>query len=462
LYSGNTNIQGSGRLGGGNFTGNITVGSTLTFHGTNNQTISGSISGASLIYKYGNATLTLRGSNTMTGDIQMGHSSSNITAGTIRLEHVNALGSKFLSWENDGTIELGVNGITITGGALIGARNSATDGKRRYRLDLAGSNTGTISGNFDIRMNGVTFDVGVDDILTLSGNMNNGNGAASWEKTGAGTLVLTGATNTAVGITTISGGTVQVGNGGTTGTLNSISNVVNNGTLVFNRSDTITVANQISGNGSVVQSGSGTLILSGSNTYSGITVINSGTLEAAHANALGTNNTVQVSGGTLLVSANGALNGKDIELNSNTVGLSFNGSYSGTVGSLTLCADSIIDLGSGTIRLLIEDLDLSTYTLSLFNWTGTVSGTGDDTDRIYVGPDLSDEALSKIYFYSGDYGTDSFLGSGFNLGLRQTSWEPGLEGYQIIAVPEPETWATALLLLAVGGFWMCRKINDPS
>jgi autotransporter-associated beta strand protein len=232
--------------------------------------------------------------------------------------------------------------------------------------------------------------------------------------------------------------------------------------LVFNRSDTITVANQISGNGSVVQSGSGTLILSGSNTYSGITVINSGTLEAAHANALGTNNTVQVSGGTLLVSASGALNGKDIELNSNTIGLSFNGSYSGTVGSLTLCADSVIDLGYGTIRLLIEDLDLSTYTLSLFNWTGTVSGTGDDTDRIYVGPDLSDEALSKIYFYSGDYGTDSFLGSGFDLGLRQTSWNPGLEGYQIIAVPEPETWATALLLLAVGGLWMCRKINDPS
>ncbi|MFZ9965099.1 MAG: hypothetical protein ACO3GO_07810, partial [Terrimicrobiaceae bacterium] len=64
--------------------------------------------------------------------------------------------------------------------------------------------------------------------------------------------------------------------------------------------------------------------------------------------------------------------------------------------------------------------------------------------------------LGKISFYSGS-ANDSFLGTGFDLGLRATTWDPGLEGYQIIPVPEPETWATGLLLLLGGAVWIFRK-----
>jgi autotransporter-associated beta strand protein len=50
---------------------------------------------------------------------------------------------------------------------------------------------------------------------------------------GAGTWIITG-TNNYSGGTTIAGGTLQLGNGGTTGDL--LGNVTDNGTLTFDRS----------------------------------------------------------------------------------------------------------------------------------------------------------------------------------------------------------------------------------
>lgn len=95
-------------------------------------------------------------------------------------------------------------------------------------------------------------------------------------KAGAGTMVIGSAvtyTNTVV-----SGGTLQIGAGGTTGNLGS-GTVTTNASLAFNRSDTYTVSAAIGGTGSVVQNGSGTLVLAGTNTYLGDTIVNSGILE---------------------------------------------------------------------------------------------------------------------------------------------------------------------------------------
>src|SRR6185437_13364459 len=108
-------------------------------------------------------------------------------------------------------------------------------------------------------------------------------GLGSLTKTNSGTLTLLTA-NDYIGGTTIGQGTIQVGNG----------------TLVFNQPDNYDFTNVISGAGSLTQSGTATLSLSGNNTYSGTTLINSGTLQVGDGATSGTL-------GTNTVTDNGAL-----------------------------------------------------------------------------------------------------------------------------------------------------------
>ena len=90
-----------------------------------------------------------------------------------------------------------------------------------------------------------------------------------------GTVILTAA-NTYTGGTTLSGGTLQIGNGGTTGSV--VGAIVNNSALVLNRSDDLLFANPISGTGSFEKMGTNQVTITGTNTYSGGTIIDAGTL----------------------------------------------------------------------------------------------------------------------------------------------------------------------------------------
>ena len=71
------------------------------------------------------------------------------------------------------------------------------------------------------------------------------------------------------------------------------------GALLFSRSTNLVYRGNINGNLSVTQSGSNLLLLSGSNSYTGATNVNSGTLIAAGASALGSG-AVTVAGGATL------------------------------------------------------------------------------------------------------------------------------------------------------------------
>ncbi|MEM1159024.1 MAG: autotransporter-associated beta strand repeat-containing protein [Verrucomicrobiota bacterium] len=173
--------------------------------------------------------------------------------------------------------------------------------------------------------------------FTVGGVISGSNGVT---KSGAGTVILTG-DNIYSGGTTINAGTLQVGNGGTTGGISG--DVTNNGTLTFNRLDNVSFSNAISGTGEVTKEGAGTLTFSGENTYSGFTLINDGIMRVGNSLVL-QNSTVR-----LLVDD----------------GLDLNG-LNATLGSLS---------GGG-------DLDLGDTTLTVGNnsenttHSGVISGTG--------------------------------------------------------------------------------------
>ncbi|GLQ47938.1 hypothetical protein GCM10007862_29890 [Dyella lipolytica] len=99
----------------------------------------------------------------------------------------------------------------------------------------------------------------------------------------AGILTLTG-NNTFTG-TTVVGGRLQLGDGGTSGGLVSAIYLDQNSMLSIDESGTVTLPGAISGTGSLSQIGTGTTILTGNNTYIGGTTISAGTLEVGDSNS---------------------------------------------------------------------------------------------------------------------------------------------------------------------------------
>ncbi len=95
---------------------------------------------------------------------------------------------------------------------------------------------------------------------------------------GSGSQTLTGA-NTYSGATTINlGATLQLGNGsaGNDGTILATTGILDNGTLVYDRSGSLSSGVVISGSGNVTVSGTGSQTLTGLNSYTGVTLINPG------------------------------------------------------------------------------------------------------------------------------------------------------------------------------------------
>ena len=166
--------------------------------------------------------------------------------------------------------------LTVASGATaafsVGGTGEFTSGNLDALVALGNSTNGFRNGS-RIGLDTTSGNFSYDSVIA---NPNGGSNVLGLTKLGSNTLTLTGA-NTYTGNTTITSGTLSVGNGSTTGSI--AGNVVNNAELAFNRSDNLTYAGVISGPGAVIKSGAGILTLTGTNTYTNTTTISAGTLE---------------------------------------------------------------------------------------------------------------------------------------------------------------------------------------
>ncbi|MGO4700537.1 autotransporter outer membrane beta-barrel domain-containing protein [Dyella sp. 2RAB6] len=306
----------------GSFIGDVTNDGTLAFNRSDAFTFGNLISGSGSVSQVGSGITTLTGANTYTGgtaitagtlrvgsDANLGdaagglsfaggtlNTSADITsARTVALNGTGGFltdagttlnlggvisGAGSLSKSGDGTLVLtGTN--TYAGGTLIngGELRVASDANLGAAAGGLGISGGTLHTTANIASTRAVLLNGAGTLLTDAGTTLTLNdtvtGVGSLTKAGDGTLLLAN-DNAYQGGTAISGGKLQLGNGGTHGDL--AGNVANSGTLVFNRSDSLSFAGTISGNGAVTQAGTGTTIFSSAHTYTGATTIDAGRL----------------------------------------------------------------------------------------------------------------------------------------------------------------------------------------
>jgi autotransporter-associated beta strand protein len=264
--------------------------------------VTGAISGTGQLTKTGSGALVLIGTNTYSGG-------TTISAGTLQIGNGGTSGSIVGNVADNGTLAFDRSDTVAFGSVISGTGSLVQLG------------------------NAVTFAEAIS-------------GTGSLAQLGSGTVTLTG-NNTYSGFTTISAGTLQIGNGGTSGSITG--NVIDNGTLAFDRSDAVTFSGVITGVGSLVQLGSGALVLTANHTYPGGTTISAGTLQLGNGGTSGSITGNVIDNGTLAFDRSdsftftGAISGTGTvdQIGTGTLTLTGNNTYSGPT-----------NVFSGTLRRL--------------------------------------------------------------------------------------------------------------
>jgi autotransporter-associated beta strand protein len=325
----------------------ITVSNTnkdYTFSG------SGKLSGTGGLIKQGSGTLTLAqtGVNDFSGNLFIGSGGklrvgSGGTAGNIGSGSVAVDGTLEFNRSDDLTL---TNAISGAGGLTkLGANTLTLAGAANY------VGTTTISGGALVVSPAAT--------ETLAGDIT---GSGRLMVNGAGTLILTGTGNNYSGGTLVASGTLQIGDGSNAGSLPG--NVTNQTALVFNGGG-YTLANAISGAGSVFSIGAScSLTLAGANTYTGPTIIKNS--------------------GTLYLGASGAMSPQSIlvlgDTGGTTIGAADFTGYNAVVGGLTIGGNQVaantLTLGSGKSLTVNGNMNIGSASGGGAKPNLTVTGAG--------------------------------------------------------------------------------------
>ena len=359
----------------------------------------------STVSGFGNGELIIGSRQSTTDPGGQGEGAINQTGGILRVENSSQL---FLSGYGDGTYDLSGGTLQI-GGNSLQAHYGGGAATGTYDFNLGGGTIQaygtalTTSVNAEL-VSGTTSTVDTNNLgVTWSGILS-GDGALS--KIGAGTLTLNG-NNTYTGGTQLNAGTLAAGN----------ANALGIGTLSFNAASTLqfggnfalgnamniapgviasidtngntgsSIDGVIGGSGALAKIGAGQLTLNAANTYTGGTLINSGTLQLGADDRLAATGAVQVASGATF----------DLNDNSQTIG--------------ALSGAGTVDLGSGA---------LTTNTASNTEFSGDIGGTGTFTkggsgtlilsgDSSYTGPTTVDGGTLKV---NGSLVSDVFVLSG--------------------------------------------------
>lgn len=453
----------------------LTLGSGSVTMNASNGTISSVVAGSAGLTYSGIGTLNLSAVNTYSGTATVSsgtlllntNGDNNSGDGTIRTA-LNILPGAMVVLNQVDALGYNTNGTSVPTVSVTGATiNNATAGNNAYTTNfyltggtMASSGGGTyninsgsgygittcacsatsaVSSGITIRSGTLSLTVaqgttpsGID--LLVTGPIIQSGGTFALSKSGAGCAVLTGS-NTYSGATTITGGTLQIGLGGT-GSLGGgaySAAIANSGVLALSTSVNQTFSGVISGPGSLRQLGPGTLTLvAGGNTYHGATVVGGGVLALTGTADINDSSGITVSGPTakfLQLSSvsstpavnlsQGTLDGTGAvgtvtvaDLAANTVAA---GGYP-LAGGGTLSTGNVTFNGAATISLPNGSL-LNLGILSVSNSGKTITVNASQPAWTSGGT----VGLISYYSYDGQNFADFVMGTIGGLGTRQAA-----------------------------------------
>jgi len=428
------------------------TGSSLTAEGSSVGYFVGSNSSYNSVLVSTGGTLTTYGSTFL--------SENGASNNTVLVTGAGAL------WSNSAAISVGDNGsatLTLANGGAVDAasitlaQSNGSVGTVNVGTYGADGSGGTLtSSNISFGSGSGTLNFNQSNAAAIGANIS---GSGSVNQLGTGTTILTGNNTSFSGLTTISAGTLQIGDGVTSGTSVGSGNFSNNASLVLNplSSANYTVSGQISGSGSVTMSGAGTATLTGSNTYAGGTLVNEGTLlvNNTSGSGVGSGNLTVETGTTL--GGNGTIGGA-ATINSGgtltpglnglgaltfTNGLTLSAGATSSVSLTSPSAYSSINIKGGVLSyngdLIINfstNAAVAGNTFTLFNMTNGAIENGN-----LSGIELTNSLLGSTWMNNSGVGT-------WSLGFGGVEWVFTQANGELVtsAVPEPSTY----VLLSIG------------